>query len=75
MAARTPDGALNLAHEPHEWVFSSPFVARLADTHHAELATGVNYAALANTADAAGELPGQLNLLTDGGNTDGPVAS
>jgi putative transposase len=47
----------------------------IADTHHAELAAGVNYAALADTADAAGELPGQLNLLTDGGNTDGPVAS
>jgi putative transposase len=47
----------------------------IADTHHAELATGVNYAALADTADAAGELPGQLNLLTDGENTDGPVAS
>jgi putative transposase len=47
----------------------------IADTHHTELAAGVNYAALADTADAAGELPGQLNLLTDGGNTDGPVAS
>ncbi len=52
----------------------------IADAHHAELAAGVNYAALADTADAAGELPGQLNLLTDsgntdGGNTDGPVAS
>ena len=42
----------------------------IADTHHAELAAGVNYAALADTADAAGELPGQLNLLTDSGNTD-----
>jgi putative transposase len=37
--------------------------ARLVgDAHHAELAHGVNYAALAPT---AGELPGQLDLLTD----------
>ena len=38
----------------------------IADTHHAQLAAGVNYAALADTAaDTAAELPGQLNLLTD----------
>lgn len=36
-AARRPDGALNLAHEPHGWVFSNPFVARLADSHHTAL--------------------------------------
>ena len=42
--------------------------ARLVgDAHHAELATGVNYAALAapTPAPTAGELPGQLDLLTD----------
>lgn len=41
--------------------------ARLIDdAHHAQLAEGVNYAALADTTrDAAGELPGQLDLLTD----------
>jgi putative transposase len=37
--------------------------ARLVgDAHHAELAEGVNYAALART---TGELPGQLDLLTE----------
>ncbi|GAA4928956.1 hypothetical protein [Actinoplanes utahensis] len=35
--ARSPGGALNLAHEPHDWVFASPFVTRLAGTHHAAL--------------------------------------
>jgi len=37
----------------------------IGDVHHAELAVGVNYAALADTAAAstAGELPGQLDLL------------
>ncbi|GAA4550206.1 DDE-type integrase/transposase/recombinase [Pseudonocardia xishanensis] len=48
--------------------------ARLVgDAHHAELATGVNYAALAG--DTPGELPGQLDLLTDGALTDGAVTS
>lgn len=42
--------------------------ARLIDdAHHAELATGVNYAALTG---AHGELPGQLDLLTDPDDTD-----
>ena len=42
--------------------------ARLIDdAHHAELAEGVNYAALAG---AQGQLPGQLDLLTDLGDTD-----
>jgi putative transposase len=51
--------------------------ARLIDAaHHAELAEGVNYAALTDTAGAAaGELPGQLDLLTDLGVTPGEVAS
>jgi putative transposase len=57
--------------------------ARLIDdAHHAELAAGVNYAALTGTAltGADGELPGQLDLLTDLGVTDfgvipGEVAS
>lgn len=34
----------------------------IAEAHHAELAAGVNYAALAG--DTTGELPGQLDLLT-----------
>ncbi|HTF54145.1 MAG TPA: DDE-type integrase/transposase/recombinase [Pseudonocardia sp.] len=43
--------------------------AHLIDTaHHAELARGVNYAAL------AGELPGQLDLLTGNPVTRNPVA-
>ena len=42
--------------------------ARLVgDAHHAELAVGVNYAALAQP---PGQLPGQLDLLTDLDNTD-----
>ncbi|MGE3449673.1 MAG: Mu transposase C-terminal domain-containing protein, partial [Microbacteriaceae bacterium] len=53
----------------------------LDDAHHTELAQRVNYAALtgtaptADTADTAGELPGQLDLLTDGGAIDSGVAS
>ena len=52
--------------------------ARLIDdAHHAELAQGVNYAALAG---AEGQLPGQLDLLADLGIADlgitpGEVAS
>lgn len=39
--------------------------ARLIDTaHQAELAEGVNYAALTSTASTDGQLPGQLDLLT-----------
>jgi len=38
----------------------------IAQTHHAELAQGVNYAALASPAPSTdGQLPGQLDLLTD----------
>jgi putative transposase len=39
----------------------------IGDAHHAELAVGVNYAALTTSTPAgpAGELPGQLDLLTD----------
>jgi putative transposase len=39
----------------------------IADAHHTELAEGVNYAALTSTASTstAGELPGQLDLLTN----------
>jgi putative transposase len=49
--------------------------ARLVgDAHHAELAQGVNYAALAATHDTPshdhGRLPGQLDLLTDLAVTD-----
>jgi putative transposase len=50
--------------------------ARLVgDAHHAELAAGVNYAALARATltTPAGELPGQLDLLTDLPVTDLPV--
>jgi hypothetical protein len=42
--------------------------ARLVgDAHHTELAKGVNYAALAGATLTvpAGELPGELDLLTD----------
>ena len=39
----------------------------IADAHHAELAEGVNYAALTG---AHGELPGQLDLLADPDDTD-----
>jgi putative transposase len=50
--------------------------ARLIDdAHHAQLAEGVNYAALTGTED---QLPGQLDLLTGGdltGETRGGVAS
>ena len=43
-----------------------PALLTIDDAHHAQLAEGVNYAALADTTrDAAGELPGQLDLLTD----------
>jgi putative transposase len=46
--------------------------ARLIDdAHHAELAQGVNYAALAG---AEGQLPGQLDLLTDLGIADLGIA-
>jgi len=47
----------------------------LGDAHHAELAHGLNYAALAGTglADTADELPGQLDLLTDLPATDHAV--
>jgi putative transposase len=50
----------------------------IADAHHAELADGVNYAALSDSAgdsagDTAGELPGQLDLLTDTGPSGGEV--
>jgi putative transposase len=53
----------------------------LADIHHAQLGhpvTGVNYAALAGSTPSTAptstnELPGQLDLLTDGPVTDGPV--
>jgi putative transposase len=48
----------------------------IGDAHHAELAQGVNYAALAQP---AAELPGQLDLLTDlditAGAAHGEVAS
>ncbi|MGQ0577163.1 MAG: DDE-type integrase/transposase/recombinase [Pseudonocardia sp.] len=53
----------------------------LDDAHHAELAQRVNYAALTPTAPTApastpaGELPGQLDLLTTDGATNGAVAS
>lgn len=53
----------------------------LDDAHHAELAQRVNYAALAPTAATApgstpdGELPGQLDLLTDSAATNSAVAS
>jgi len=52
--------------------------ARLVgDAHHAELAVGVNYAALAQplTAGPPGELPGQLDLLTDLDSTDHDATS
>jgi putative transposase len=50
--------------------------ARLIDTaHQAELAQGVNYAALTSTASTstAGGLPGQLDLLTNNPAEAGPV--
>jgi putative transposase len=47
----------------------------IADTHHAELAASVNYAALADTADAAGELPRPAQPAHRRWDTDGPVVS
>jgi putative transposase len=42
----------------------------IGDAHHAQLAEGVNYAALAS---AEGQLPGQLDLLADLAVTPGPI--
>jgi putative transposase len=50
----------------------------LEGAHHAELAQRVNYAALTSTTPPntpGGELPGQLDLLSDGVISDGEVAS
>ena len=63
---------------PHPPAVTGIDYARLIDdAHHAELAQGVNYAALAG---AEGQLPGQLDLLADLGIADlgitpGEVAS